>query len=103
VGIKGQASRQRLVTAARRMFRHQGFTKTSIDDIARAARVNRGIIYFHFKNKDDLAVAALDQALESEFELLARFMGDEHNSLKRLELMIDGLVGFNAERGCKGG
>ncbi|MBU0516901.1 MAG: TetR family transcriptional regulator [Proteobacteria bacterium] len=103
MGTKGQASRQRLVTAARKMFRHQGFTKTSIDDIARAARLNRGIVYFHFKNKDDLAVAALDQALESEFELLEGFMGDETNALTRLELMIDGLVRFNAERGCRGG
>jgi TetR/AcrR family transcriptional repressor of nem operon len=103
LGAKGQASRQRLVGAARRLFRQRGFTRTSIDDVARTARLNRGNIYFHFQNKEDLALAALDDALTSEFKLLASFMGDETSPRRRLELMIDGLVDFNARRGCKGG
>ncbi len=48
------ATRAALITSARGLFADQGFQATSIDDIARAARVTKGAIYHHFTNKEDL-------------------------------------------------
>jgi AcrR family transcriptional regulator len=52
---KTSISRGKLVKSARDLFRHQGYNKTTIDDISAASGLNRGSIYFYFKGKEDLA------------------------------------------------
>ena len=44
-------SRQRLVTAAAAEFAARGFAGANVDRIARAARVNKAMIYYHFASK----------------------------------------------------
>ena len=44
-------SRQRLLTAAAVEFASRGFAGGSVDRIARAARVNKAMIYYHFGSK----------------------------------------------------
>jgi len=50
-------TRERLLDAAGRVFCEKGVTNTSLNDIAEAAGVTRGAIYWHFKNKPDLIEA----------------------------------------------
>ncbi len=47
-------TRNRIIEAAERTFHAQGVSRTSLEDVARAAEVTRGAIYWHFKNKGDL-------------------------------------------------
>ena len=42
-----------------RLFSEQGYTATSIKDIARASRVNSALIYYYFASKEHLFVEAL--------------------------------------------
>ncbi|MGW4324938.1 TetR/AcrR family transcriptional regulator [Nocardia sp. NPDC004573] len=51
--------RERLIEAAVRVFYHQGVEKTTIADIARAAEVPVGNVYYYFKTKDQLIEAAI--------------------------------------------
>ena len=44
-------SRARILAAAATEFAARGFEGTSVDRIARAARVNKAMIYYHFANK----------------------------------------------------
>ncbi|WP_039798914.1 TetR/AcrR family transcriptional regulator [Nocardia araoensis] len=55
----GSGKRERLVEAAVRVFHHQGVEKTTIADIARAADVPVGNVYYYFKTKDQLIEAAI--------------------------------------------
>lgn len=48
------ATRHRLLDAAEFVFSEKGVSRTSLADIAQAAGVTRGAIYWHFKNKADL-------------------------------------------------
>ncbi|WP_394754917.1 TetR family transcriptional regulator [Rhodoferax sp.] len=48
------ATHEQLLDAAERVFFEQGVSRTSLQDIAQAAGVSRGAIYWHFKNKADL-------------------------------------------------
>lgn len=50
-------TRDRLLDAAGEVFSEKGVTRASLDDIARAAGLTRGAIYWHFKNKTDLIEA----------------------------------------------
>jgi TetR/AcrR family acrAB operon transcriptional repressor len=47
-------TRSRILDAAEEVFHQQGAARTSLADIAQAADVTRGAIYWHFKNKSDL-------------------------------------------------
>ena len=47
----GQGSRHRIVAAARAEFARRGFAGANVDRIARAAGVNKAMIYYHFTSK----------------------------------------------------
>src|SRR4051812_37581810 len=44
-------SRQRICAAAAAEFAARGYAGASVDRIARAARLNKAMIYYHFKSK----------------------------------------------------
>jgi TetR/AcrR family transcriptional regulator len=45
---------QRIVAAAQKIFAEQGVEGARIDAIARAARVNKALLYYYFRSKEDL-------------------------------------------------
>lgn len=55
------ATRDRLLDAAECVFAEKGVSRTSLTDIATAAGVSRGAIYWHFKNKADLFNAMMER------------------------------------------
>ena len=50
----------KLLDAALRVIRAQGYAGSSVDDICREAGVTKGSFFHHFKGKDDLAIAATE-------------------------------------------
>ena len=48
----GIETRKLILKECRQLFLDKGFHETSYDDICKAAHVNRGSIYYHFKQKD---------------------------------------------------
>ena len=51
---EAQQTRSNLLNAALNVFYERGVSKASLDEIAKAAGVTRGALYWHFKNKEDL-------------------------------------------------
>jgi TetR/AcrR family acrAB operon transcriptional repressor len=49
------------MAAARLSFARQGVTRTTLEDVARAAGVTRGAIYWHFAGKTELFYAMREQ------------------------------------------
>lgn len=56
------ATRQSLLDAAERLFQARGVSRTSLQDIAQAAGVTRGAVYWHFKDKGALFNALMERA-----------------------------------------
>jgi AcrR family transcriptional regulator len=54
-------TRAALVAAGRHLFGRQGFADTSVDEIARQARVTTGALYHHFPTKAALFEAVFEQ------------------------------------------
>ncbi|MFZ0679979.1 TetR/AcrR family transcriptional regulator [Candidatus Binatus sp.] len=55
------ATRAVLLKIARRFFAERGFADTATEEIVRRARVTRGALYHHFKDKQDLFRAVLHE------------------------------------------
>ncbi|WP_042299551.1 TetR family transcriptional regulator [Paraburkholderia kururiensis] len=64
-------TRNGILDAAERVFFEKGVSRTSLADIAHAAGVTRGAIYWHFANKGDLFTAMFDRVLLPFDELKA--------------------------------
>lgn len=56
----GADRRQQILDAALDVFAEQGYDAATTKDIAARADVTHGLIYFYFKNKEDLFAAACD-------------------------------------------
>ncbi|RJG05129.1 TetR family transcriptional regulator [Noviherbaspirillum cavernae] len=54
-------TRNRILDAAENIFHAQGVARTSLADVANAAHVTRGAIYWHFRNKSDLLNAMFER------------------------------------------
>lgn len=64
-------TRARLLKAATERFQRDGYRKTTIDEIARAAGVAKGTVYTHFTDKADLLFHAI---VEEKRRLVGPFM-----------------------------
>jgi TetR/AcrR family transcriptional regulator len=58
---KPEESRSAILRAAIREFAQEGIAGARTDAIARAARVNKALLYYYFKDKESLYGAALDE------------------------------------------
>ena len=56
-----EASVEGLLAAARTLFVSRGYTHTTVDEIAEAASLTKGAVYFYFRNKEALLAALLDR------------------------------------------
>ncbi|MCK4828579.1 TetR/AcrR family transcriptional regulator [bacterium] len=55
-----------ITKVARQIFSRYGFLKTTVDDIAKAARIGKASIYHYFRSKEDL----FENVVEQEYQLL---------------------------------
>ena len=60
-----KVSKEKILAAAAKVIAAKGLDKTSVDDIIAEANVSKGIIYFYYKNKDELLIAGIKYAAES--------------------------------------
>lgn len=58
---EAELTRLQIIDAARREFHARGVGRTTLEQIATAAGVTRGAVYWHFKNKEDLFFAMRNQ------------------------------------------
>ena len=69
---EAQETRNGILDAAERLFSERGVSRTSLEDIAQAAGVTRGAIYWHFKDKRDLFAAMVDRVTLPMEAMVAR-------------------------------
>jgi TetR/AcrR family transcriptional regulator, acrAB operon repressor len=69
---EAQETRSRILDAAERLFSKHGVSRTSLEDIAAAAGVTRGAIYWHFEDKSDLFGAMVNRVTLPMEAMVAR-------------------------------
>lgn len=81
----------RIINAARRTFAKNGFSKTSMDEIAKSAKVSKGGLYHHFPSKDELFMALFVENQESARKSQPQLFKKRENLLKDLAKFYDNL------------
>lgn len=62
---RADETRAKLLATARELFAKHGYAEVSVDQIALAARVTKGALYHHFRDKQEVFVGAVEQILGS--------------------------------------
>jgi len=77
---RGELSRDNLLEAARKVFRRQGYSSTTVRDIAAEAGIALGGIYRHFASKDEFVAKVLAdgmvQICQAVFDAIAMLPED---------------------------
>jgi AcrR family transcriptional regulator len=73
----GEKTKSKILAIAEKLFAEKGYDGTSIQDIARTAKVNKALIYYHFKNKQDIIDSLFKQTLDEMFGMEQRSMHDK--------------------------
>lgn len=58
-------TRAEILAAARRVFAQRGLNGTTVREVAQAAKVNNAMIYYHFKDKEDLYRSVLEDSFSA--------------------------------------
>jgi AcrR family transcriptional regulator len=88
-------ARERILETAAQLFSHQGYVATSLAQVARAARVSKALVLWHFDSKEHLFRAALQHFL-APYEIDAHVLLGLNES-EQVEKLIDDYYDFIAE------
>jgi AcrR family transcriptional regulator len=69
-------TRNRILSAATKLFYGEGIRTVSLDTIAAKAGVTKRTLYYHFKSKDDLVAAYLEARDQPNLDLFRRWFGE---------------------------
>ena len=103
MGIAERKEREReevkdlILNAAREIFLKEGYENTSIRKIATAIEYSPGIIYHHFKDKNDLLLALHDKAFECKIEALFLSVQNMPDPLERLKATGIGYIQYGMD------
>ena len=81
-------SRKAILNASLKLFAKKGFSATTADEIARKAKVSKGLIFSHFSSKEDILFSMIDENIERWLPSLDD-AGDRRLPKEKLLSLID--------------
>ena len=91
--------RDELLRVSAKLFREKGFDGTSIRDISGAAGMHSGSPFYHFKTKQDILLAVMEQGLAEGLRRLEQAIAQPGNAEQRFLRMIRAQLGTILEEG----
>ncbi|QEC46195.1 TetR/AcrR family transcriptional regulator [Baekduia soli] len=86
--------RERIEQAAVQLFARNGYTATTVEDIARAAGVTKPMLYRHFESKQELCVALLERSRDALIAAaLGRFTPGMADPAPQVPAMLEAWLG----------
>ncbi|MES2483759.1 MAG: TetR/AcrR family transcriptional regulator [Pseudomonadota bacterium] len=78
---------ERIVAAAVDLFYHQGYARTTLDQVAESMHVTKPFIYSHFSSKNDLLAEICGRAIRMSHGVLDRAVALEGTATQRLRAL----------------
>ncbi len=95
--------RERLIAAATVLLHQQGIERTTLADIATAADVPAGNVYYYFKTKDEVIAAVIDAHVQQIKATLASIDAHHRSPKSRLKALVREFTAQSeivAQHGC---
>jgi AcrR family transcriptional regulator len=85
---KSERSRDLILRSAAQLFRKQGFSATTLRQIAARAKIKAGSIYYHFSSKEEILDEVLDRGLRHVFETVKQAVEDAGKASHRRRIGV---------------
>lgn len=86
-------ARDRILDAAEELFIQRGYDGVSINDVARGAGAAKGLIFYYFKNKEDLFDSVMDRYYAQHSRaIIEGFSGGGASTRERIHSVIDAYI-----------
>jgi AcrR family transcriptional regulator len=90
---KPAPTREKILSAANRLFYAEGIGRVSVDAVAEKAGVTKRTLYYHFRSKDDLVAAYLESRDQPNLHQFAKWFEAGGDTLpEKVAAMFDGLA-----------
>ena len=82
--------RAEIMDAAMMLFMEKGYTNTTTQDIVDKVNISRGLLYYHFKNKEDILYCLIEQYSDRLLKDIYIITYDEDKTaIEKLRSFID--------------
>ncbi|MGH2963771.1 MAG: TetR/AcrR family transcriptional regulator [Solirubrobacterales bacterium] len=92
--IQARETQRLLLDVGRRLFARQGYADTSIEDICAATQMTRGALYHHYRGKEDLFRAVLEDVEQELAQRVARKADAGSETADPWKVLEGGVVAF---------
>ncbi|NOH63143.1 TetR/AcrR family transcriptional regulator [Vibrio sp. RE88] len=92
--MPNKTTKENIIDVADQLFYKQGYEHTSFADIASEVGISRGNFYHHFKSKDDILAAVINQRLSNTERMLRDWQLEVQTASERIKCFINILI-FN--------
>lgn len=89
--------REEILDVSKELLLKHGFSKISMRKIAKKADVTATSIYLHFKNKDDLLLALVEESIANLNRVLRNALDEADSPIEQLKSLADAYVGYAME------
>ncbi len=83
-----RSSRELLIATAARLFAKNGYNKTNMRELADAVGMKAGSIFYHFKGKEEILYAVMQQAIINLVEAVQKDLVDATMPRERLRVLV---------------
>ncbi len=90
----GTGESKHILKTAAGLFAKKGYSQTTVDEIARALGVAKGTIYYHFKNKEELYLAIIQEGAYLLEEQMRLDISGAKNPAEKIKKLIRGMLTF---------
>lgn len=91
------ATRERILLEASRLFRHHGYAATTLREVADAAGIKAGSIYYHFESKEQIVLELLMPSVKDQYEREVAIRAAAASATEALTAFIRTSVAVTAE------
>jgi len=79
-----------IMQAALSLFVEKGYTNTTTQDIIDRVKISRGLLYYHFKNKEDILFRMIERYTEPKIRRLSEVAYDQDKTaIEKMKLFIE--------------
>jgi TetR/AcrR family transcriptional regulator len=90
--MKDGAKKKQIIKAATKIFARKGFHQAKMDDIAEAAKVAKGTLYYNYAGKSKLFAATVTAGMEEIMDKISRDLESDLPFMEHFRLLISNTI-----------
>ncbi len=92
-----EGAEQKIIAAAREIFLRKGMAGARMEEIAKAAGINKAMLHYYFRSKEKLFEVIMSEAKMQMFSRLHPILGGDDSLFIKIEKFVESYINFVTE------